>query len=282
LNGQQLRELPQAFVQITTLVDFDASHNQLSALPDEFGELTALRELSLRSNRIQHLPHTFMQCASLQILDLAHNQLYLLPAEMGDLTELRVVDMSHNQLVGLPKSFGALHNLQRCDLSFNEMELLPQIENLTSLESLNLSHNRLWALPDDFGAEMPSLTSLDLSYNSLTWLPWRFFDYLAEARVDLSHNALSSFPLSARRVAWSDNVILQGTTWPGWSLMLGYRALALAGDGCRCRPRVWWPSVGSGNARQPTFAEDAARDGMREALNSIETVEAQVASDEAE
>ncbi|CAK0789094.1 unnamed protein product [Prorocentrum cordatum] len=284
LNGRQLRELPQTFSELRGLLELDASHNQLSALPDNMGSLSLLRVLNLRSNRIQHLPHTFTQLASLRELDLAHNSIYLLPAEMGDLVELRTVDLSHNGLVGLPRSFGSLHNLQRCDVSSNEMELLPQIDNLNSLETLDLSNNKLWGLPDDFGAEMQCLSSLDLSHNSLSWLPWAFFDHLSEVgRLDLSHNKLSALPLSARRVAWADGVNLQERPWPPWSLLLASRALALAGGGCRCRPGAWWLPA-AGTARQPTFAAEGVRDGMREALNGEvqEATEAQPASDEAE
>jgi Leucine-rich repeat (LRR) protein len=40
------------------LIELRAQHNQLSSLPDTIGQLSRLRELSLRGNTLERLPES--------------------------------------------------------------------------------------------------------------------------------------------------------------------------------------------------------------------------------
>ena len=49
------------------------SGNQLSAIPQEFGKLSKLRELVLDANQLETLPETLADCASLETISINEN-----------------------------------------------------------------------------------------------------------------------------------------------------------------------------------------------------------------
>ena len=51
------------------------SNNEITALPDSFGELVALRDLELHHNELTELPASFGQLGNLERLTLHQNQL---------------------------------------------------------------------------------------------------------------------------------------------------------------------------------------------------------------
>lgn len=53
--------------------------NQLSALPDSFGQLVRMRKLMLANNRLASLPHTMASMHDLELLRLSNNALPSLP-----------------------------------------------------------------------------------------------------------------------------------------------------------------------------------------------------------
>ena len=58
------------------MIHLDLSKNQLSDLPEYFGQLTNLRHLDLYSNQLTKLPPSFSQLKSLKWLDLKNNPLH--------------------------------------------------------------------------------------------------------------------------------------------------------------------------------------------------------------
>ena len=60
----------------------------LTALPEAFGHLTALRSLFLHSNRLTTLPQSFGQLTCLEELSLQGNQLTALPESICGLSSL--------------------------------------------------------------------------------------------------------------------------------------------------------------------------------------------------
>jgi Leucine-rich repeat (LRR) protein len=127
------------------------SMNQLTHLPDSFGQLRSLRKLDLSMNALTHLPASFGHLESLQTLDLSSNNLTRLPASFGQLTNLQTLDVSRNQLTRLPASFGQLTNLQTLDVSRNQLTSLPEsFGQLQNLRTLDLTNNQLTRLPESF------------------------------------------------------------------------------------------------------------------------------------
>ena len=115
----------------------DLSHNQLSAVPPEWGQLQNLTALDLSHNQLSAVPPEWGQLQNLTALDLSHNQLSAVPPEWGQLQNLTALDLSHNQLSAVPPEWGQLQNLTALDLSHNQLSAVPpewgQLQNLTVL-----------------------------------------------------------------------------------------------------------------------------------------------------
>jgi hypothetical protein len=79
-----LEQLQMAHNRITTMPSIkgllaqslqylDLSHNRISQLSEDFGQLTALRFLDLSDNNLRSLPSTMMALKQLEVLDLSNN-----------------------------------------------------------------------------------------------------------------------------------------------------------------------------------------------------------------
>ncbi|KAK0601336.1 hypothetical protein LWI29_023271 [Acer saccharum] len=117
--------------------------NLSAAIPEEFTNLTFLRELGFLGNRLSGpIPREIGEIATLEELVLENNQLEgSLPENIGNLRNLRRLILSANNFSGsIPKSFGNLKNLNdfRIDGS-NLIGKIPDfIGNWTKLTILNL------------------------------------------------------------------------------------------------------------------------------------------------
>merc|ERR1712137_873607 len=94
----------------------DLRRNELSGLPESFGQLHALQHLDLQFNRLSSLPESFGQLTALRHLVLDENQLSSLPESFGQLTALQRSGLRKNKLSSLPERFGQLISLQYLDL----------------------------------------------------------------------------------------------------------------------------------------------------------------------
>ena len=83
-------------------VPLDLSGMELTSLPPELGQLTALKELSLSNNQLSALPPELGQLTALTRLYLDNNQLSALPPELGQLTALTTLYLHGNPAVELP------------------------------------------------------------------------------------------------------------------------------------------------------------------------------------
>ena len=100
LSNNQLPLLLWQLMKLRDLRPFDS--NQLTALPPEIGQLTALRSLRLDGNKLTALPPELWQLTALQDLSLDQNRLTALPPEIGRLTALRSLCLDGNKLTALP------------------------------------------------------------------------------------------------------------------------------------------------------------------------------------
>ena len=141
-----------AFCGLAALETLDLSKNNMATAPELLSVKSSLEYLELEKNMIQHFPSDYFDgFGVLHSVNIGHNQLYSAP-NMGYVRHcLRVVTMSGNKLETLGEGMtGGL--------------------NMTTLEYLNVRNNRIRHFDVTILAQMPRVTSLDLSTNQLQHL----------------------------------------------------------------------------------------------------------------
>ena len=171
LSGKNLTKLPPEIGNLTALTELNLWDNKLSILPPEISNLTALTYLNISYNQLTSLPPEIGKLNALTRLYLHNNQLSSLPPEIGKLKVLTDLDLRNNQLSNLPPEIGKLNELTKLSLWNNQLSSLPpEISKLNALTSLDLMDNLFSTLPTEIG-KLNALTSLDLDGNPLTSPP---------------------------------------------------------------------------------------------------------------
>ncbi|CAN6581516.1 unnamed protein product [Malus baccata var. baccata] len=200
--------IPKSIGNLTKLVDLDASSNLFN------GPIS-----SIHWENLINLVH----------LHLDNNQLVgSIPSSLFSLPLLPDLVLSHNNFSGqLPENFNVSSSLVTfIDLSFNNLEgpVPVSIFNFQGLETLTLSSNNFSAFPFNGPHQLPNLTSIDLSHNSLLVLykgsnsSYSSFPQIID--FSLASNKLRTFPVflrnqtSLRSLDLSDNQV-QGQL-PNW------------------------------------------------------------------
>ncbi len=80
------------------------SGNNLESLPDEIGEMYALKKLYCANNALAALPGTIGNLSHLYVINLNRNELQTLPVSITNLTCIRMLMVNNNRLKNLPES----------------------------------------------------------------------------------------------------------------------------------------------------------------------------------
>lgn len=115
-------------------------------------------------------------CRCSQELTLAANRFTVLPDYVTTFTKLKRLVVDTNFYEKLPEGIGQLQQLSFLCCSRNRITHLPEsIVKLTKLKTLSVYQNRLGdrGIPDCI-CDMGNLRELQLSYNSISRLPYRF------------------------------------------------------------------------------------------------------------
>ena len=185
----------------------ELSLNMYLELPNTFGNLTALKKLTLQNNKLTSLPQSMRDLNNLEILEVNYNLITTIPEIFGDMTNLMVLKLDHNNLVELPETLGSLVNLELLNLSNNQLNTLPSnIGNLVSLKVFLLNNNQLATLPETIG-DMNHLEELRIQDNWLVSLPSSIGNLASLTKLWLHNNQLISLPnnitvLSALEFLW--------------------------------------------------------------------------------
>ncbi|OGO95493.1 MAG: hypothetical protein A3F41_02175 [Coxiella sp. RIFCSPHIGHO2_12_FULL_44_14] len=184
LTGLITRLTPDSITNcmLYNVEDLRLSATMLSAIPDNFSDLTTLRKLFLRHNELCHLPSNVSQLKHLEELDVSNNFLNGIPEIVYSLKNLKILNMGNFK--------PSMTTCVCCDpigqrTTGNRITTLPaEINQLTQLEYLNLMSVGLMALPDDM-SRLSRLTLLNLFHNNIQNLPSRLPPRIQEQRRGL-------------------------------------------------------------------------------------------------
>ncbi|XP_068318804.1 receptor-like protein 7 [Pyrus communis] len=210
--------------------------NFTGSIPKSIGNLTKLVDLHLSLNMFngQISSIHWENLINLVYLRLYHNQLVgSISSFLFSLPLLSALRLSHNNFTGqVPEIFNVSSSLvTSIDLSFNNLEgpVPVSIFNLRGLETLTLSSNNFSAFPFNGPHQLPNLTEIDLSYNSLLVLyngnnsSYSSFPQISD--FSLVSNKLRTFPVFLRNQTYLRNLDLsenQIQGLPNWIWKLDF------------------------------------------------------------
>ncbi len=161
-------------------------HN-MTKLPEEVKDMTALRAATVTKGPLQTLPglSPFPVLAKLNVAD---NYLQNLPDDMG--TSIVDLDASANRLKRLPNGMRNLMGLRRLIVPFNQLEDIGVVGRLRSLIFLWVQNNSIIEVPENTWA---SVTVLIANANRIMALPL-VLEETKVRQIYLSMNNISSLP----------------------------------------------------------------------------------------
>jgi Leucine-rich repeat (LRR) protein len=231
LQGNQLTTLPEKIGISQTLNTIYIFGNQLKNLPESIGNIQTLQCLDVRNNLNLILPQAIAQCINLKIFNdtdieefstLEASERYILLESLHTGGKVQIdgrhiveLDFSNLSLQSAPPSLNQLHFLKKLDLSKNKLTQLPtQYGELVTLTQFNktvlnafdtippeIRHALLETLMNcgqSFGAEVfiedGYVMELDLSYQSLNFIPDAISKFKNLKSINLAHNQIELIP----------------------------------------------------------------------------------------
>lgn len=189
LSNNQLKVLPQALLNSSSIKSLDLAYNGISILPALSG-MKNLHFLGLDGNTISSLSNaTFANMSNLHVLNLAANQLESIPqGTFESLQQLRGLRLDSNALRDLNGIVASLGKLQWLNVSSNALEWFDFAFIPHTLEFLDISRNEIGELGNFYRLQNFHLQTLEASHNRITVV-----DELPAKRlqfVQLQHNTI--------------------------------------------------------------------------------------------
>ncbi|KAK7573831.1 hypothetical protein V9T40_011022 [Parthenolecanium corni] len=185
IQHSSVQSLPDGvFHGLTNLERLYLDNNKLKTLtPALFKSLSRLWYLEIGRNELTHLPRgTFKYVANLTLLNAYSNHLHSLTRDVfADVPKLKYLDVQSNAIQSLDDDvFVDLPLLADVNLSFNNISHLSDsiFANkalLNRIRATQAQGSNVTALPPNLFANLTTLKTLKLDYNSLQYLPNNLF-----------------------------------------------------------------------------------------------------------
>jgi len=221
LSGDGLTVFPEVISsKYLNLEVLDISHNAISDLPENFGNLTKLDTLKFNYNNynktLSKLPESFGQLKNLKYLDLTLMGLNTLPESFSNLKNLNYLNLALNHITKLPDNIGNLSNLETITIELG-INIPNSFANLTNLKNCNLYiiNNSTAVLPVNFG-NLKKLEKLNL-YGKFTNLPNSFSNLINLKDLEITGGStINQLPDNFGNLVNLENVRIAGsfTTLP--------------------------------------------------------------------
>ncbi|XP_010065089.2 probable LRR receptor-like serine/threonine-protein kinase At1g53430 [Eucalyptus grandis] len=144
--------------------------NLTGIFPDEFGNLTCLREIDLTLNYISGSLPTTLSRIQLKILTALGNRISGIPKEIGNISTLEELELEDNLLEGtLEPNIGNLINLKKLQLSANNFTgTIPEsFGNLKNLQTFRIDGSTLSGKIPNFIGNWTKIRRLDMQGTSM-------------------------------------------------------------------------------------------------------------------
>ncbi|MFX1257698.1 MAG: leucine-rich repeat domain-containing protein [Promethearchaeota archaeon] len=156
------------------VIEIVFNNSGLISLPENIGELTHLKILSIENNKLEKLPESLGNLLNMELLNLSRNKIKNIPKSLGNLKSVKYLDLGVNEIRILPENLKNLENLEYLDLTRNKIEIFPKILcNFSKLEVFHLGGNKFNLLPENIG-NLKNLKELSVSQNKIKILPSSF------------------------------------------------------------------------------------------------------------
>ena len=202
ISNNKFRKLPSVVTEMVNLLDLDISFNMISELPEGIGQLKALETFIIVGNQVSKFPDECSGLVNLTVLDCRRNHITDLTV-VCRLPKLKQLCADHNAVHALDLLLGP--NLTTLDASRNDITHLSLVDgptgpSLYALTSLDISHAKLSSLDDLALAQLSSLQSLNLCYNSFRFIPESLGELSHLTHFSCSDNQLGALPASIGRL----------------------------------------------------------------------------------
>jgi len=144
-SNEGLTSFPDSALSNRNIVLLDLSHNQITTLPSQIGQLTRLEDFNISYNMLTGSLPGEIRKMSLKNLNASYNRLTGVPAEIGQQQNLRNINFSYNQLTGLPNELSNIPVVDVLDLSYNSIDSITDLSKYKNVKTLKLTGNKLTA-----------------------------------------------------------------------------------------------------------------------------------------
>ena len=261
--GNNITSLPENFGELKSLEYLDCDGTNLGVFPPQVLELTNLRELWLNGNGIEgQLPEGLANLTSLEYLYLYDNEFSgVLPDFLAQLTNLRVLELDVNQFEGfIPIAyFNNLSNLETFNVRWNNLTGTITKELQQSPMWQNLKYKYVREQNDGYGIDIEgAVTEIQVNSTDVTLLVGQEFQFFVTGVYPQDADNTSTYwemddryqqYVSFDPATGKVKALKDGTAW------INVRASDKNGAFTECRVRVI-SSISQGNTESYTVVED--------------------------